>query len=78
MEWDELSELYGQVIIERAQDPRWFHPLKGSVQRAVVNPTCGDAFTVAVTRGSNHRGGRVHDCPGSCGGCLQSCGSPAG
>lgn len=53
MEWDELSELYGQVIIERAQDPRWFHPLKGSVQRTVVNPTCGDAFTVAVTWDSN-------------------------
>ena len=53
MEWDELTELYGQVIIERAQDARWFRPLEESVQLAVVNPTCGDAFTVAVTRSSN-------------------------
>ncbi|MFK5676717.1 Fe-S cluster assembly sulfur transfer protein SufU [Ligilactobacillus sp. LYQ60] len=53
MEWDELTELYGQVIIERAQDTQWFHPLEGSVKQTVVNPTCGDAFTVAVARRDN-------------------------
>lgn len=53
MEWDELTELYGQVIIERAQDTQWFHPLGGSVKQVVVNPTCGDAFTVAITRRDN-------------------------
>jgi nitrogen fixation NifU-like protein len=45
--FDDLSELYQQVILDHSKSPRNFHPLAGANHVAQGhNPLCGDNFTI--------------------------------
>jgi nitrogen fixation NifU-like protein len=45
--FDDLTELYQQVILDHSRRPRNFHPLEGANRTAQgTNPLCGDHYTI--------------------------------
>ena len=47
--FDELSDLYQQVILDHCKQPRNFHELSGATRSAQGhNPLCGDRVTIYV------------------------------
>ena len=51
---DEMRELYRELILDHARNPRHFHKLDGATHSAAgINPLCGDKLHLYVTVGDD-------------------------
>ena len=49
--FDDLSDLYQQVILDHCKKPRNYHELSGATRSAQGhNPLCGDQFTIYLNK----------------------------